>query len=360
MALFTHVKGALLEEVVLFLLAKVGYSTIDPSLLASAPQPGLRKGKSGLDARGRGTWHQLDALCNWDHSPAFIYPIRLIVEAKCYAQSSPIQVSVTRNALGVLKDVSENYFSFDANTDSVHGPRYNYVFAIFSTSGFTRGAVEFAIAHQIFLIQYEDVPVIAPVIDAIMELNDDHFESLANGAIAEARGLLRNALQGSTVAAEPEPTHLSVLGRNHILGAVRQAAEQIGGSYFGMLQGRWPMHLLRKTPLPEAAFREDTIHCRVISDNLDSWRFVPIGVSEDSARWFELEFSLPLQIARLVELERKDRVSIANLKQQHFSYINLTGIIGGIRRNLRLQLDEKWIRDYVQREIRRIRGRNVP
>ena len=50
-----------------------------------------------------------------------------------------------------------------------------------------------------------------------------------------------------------------------------------------------------------------------------------------------------------VDAER-DAVAVANLKQQHFSYIDLTGIIGGIRRSIRLELDPEWIQRYVREQ----------
>jgi hypothetical protein len=329
----------------------IGYRTIDPASLLASPRPGLQRGHSGLEAQGRGTWHQLDALCDWDHSPAFIYPLRLIVEAKCYKASAPIQVSVVRSALGVLTDVSENYFTFAVPDGTVQGPRYNYVSAIFSTSGFTKGAVEFAVAHQIFLIQYEDVPAIAPVIDAIRALDEEHFVSLEKGAISESRTLLRAELQN---APPPEPGALKFLtpkGVQHISGPVRTSTSQIRGSYFGMVQGRWPIHLLRNEPLPELAFRgRDNVPCKVRLLEGHTWVFEPLNTEVGSPQWFTLEFSLPWQIASLVEEEGDDRVGMANIKQEHFSYIDITGLIGDVRRNIRLQLDRDWIRDYVERE----------
>jgi len=39
------------------------------------------------------------------------------------------------------------------------------------------------------------------------------------------------------------------------------------------------------------------------------------------------------------------RLPATNLKQEHFSFIDLSGVIGGIRRSVWLQLDRKWIDD---------------
>lgn len=143
----------------LFLLKQVGYEAYDPDALLPHQRQYMRAGPSGLEVRGRGTWHQLDAFAFWKYSPAFMYPLHLIVEAKCYVSNGPVGVGVPRNSVGVLKDISENYFTTTARSgDPLRGPRYNYTAAIFSTSGFTRPAVEYAVAHQVFLVQCDNVP----------------------------------------------------------------------------------------------------------------------------------------------------------------------------------------------------------
>ena len=351
MATITQIRGALLEEAVLFLLRKVGYDPYDPLALLPHQLDHMRARHSGLEVRGRGTWHQLDAFALWKHSPAFMYPLHLIVEAKCYASHRPVGVVIPRNSVGVLKDISENYFTYSRGGNVFRGPRYNYTSAIFSTSGFTQGAVEYAIAHQIFLIQYENVPAIQPLIDAILEFDEDCVNLRGQQAISVARSYYRNSLAGVQDEVTV-PEELTERGRALLTGAITAACQAIGGSYFGMLQGQWPLHLLRREPLPPAAFLEDTVRCRVHGNHRGEWKFVPIQFQLGDDGWFELEFSLPSFIAELVRDSWEDPVAVANLKQQHFSYIDLSGVIGGIRRSVRLELDRDWIEDYVRRQAR--------
>jgi hypothetical protein len=348
MATITQIRGALLEEAVLFLLKKVGYETHDARTLAASPIDGMRAGHSGLEVRGRGTWHQLDAFALWKHSPAFMYPLQLIVEAKCYSSHRPVGVEVPRNAVGVLKDISENYFTFTRRGQSFQAPRYNYAAAIFSTSGFTQGAVEYAIAHQVFLIQYESVPAIQPLIDAIFRFNEDCISVRGKHAIAAARRYFRASLSGEEYNMEIDDP-LTEQGLALLNGSIAQSCRTIEGSYFGMLQGRWPMHLLRRNPLPSSAFLSDSIRCRVIGNEHGEWKFVPVEAHPNGGDSFELEFSLPSVIAELVAGSWEDPVAVANIKQQYFSYIDLSGVIGGIRRNVRLELDRDWIRNYIRR-----------
>lgn len=169
------IKGAILEELILHLLEKVGYRIILPE------EEGTRNGKSGLDVQGRGDWHQIDAFAAFEYTPAFMYPLRLFVEAKCYDDSRPIGIEVVRNAVATLKDISENYFTYRLNeskSDSLKVQRFNYQSAIFSTSGYTKGAQNFAIAHQIFLIQYDGISPFKPISEGLQLLKDYYFKKM--------------------------------------------------------------------------------------------------------------------------------------------------------------------------------------
>lgn len=169
--LLPGVRGVLLEELVLYLLSLVGYRIVSPG------EEGTKLGHSGLEVRGRGAWHQIDALAAFDRTPAFMYPLRLMVEAKCYARGNRVGIEVARNAVGVLKDISENYFTYPSPSgggSEIQVPRFNYHSAIFSTSGYSSGTQRYAIAHQVFLIQYQRIHLLQPIIDALLDL-DQHY-----------------------------------------------------------------------------------------------------------------------------------------------------------------------------------------
>lgn len=343
MANISQIRGVLLEEAILFLLEEVGYSIIEFDPSQSPEKTGLDEGPSGLKVRGRGTWHQIDALASLDYSPPFMYPLRLMVEAKCYKKKNPIGIEVARNAVGVLKDIAENYFTVPSQSGSVvQIPRFNYHSAIFSTSGFTSGAVEYSLAHQVFLIQYENVPVIQPLINAIMNFNDQCITSSGIENLSEIRKLYRCALRGRTP--QNDPLEFITLQGLLLIDDSMAAVKQIKGSYFGMLQGRWPMHLLTSEPLPAKVFESDNIRCRLVGNELGAWKFIPLN--DDPSQWFELQFNLPETIADFISENWEDGVAIADIKQQHFSYINLSGKIGGIKRNIRLEMDREWINEY--------------
>jgi hypothetical protein len=345
------VRGALLEEVVLYLLEKVGYRVV------VAGEDGTHAGAAGLEIQGRGERHQIDALAAYDYTPAFMYPLRLLVEAKCYRGGYPVQIGVVRNSVGVHKDISENYFSYASAVEAgieVKVQRFNFQSAIFSTSSYTRSAERYAIAHQVFLIQYERVKVFEPVTEGLLALGPQHMAPAlltappGSDATRHLRKHMRELLEGA------EPPDVDVYtdeGLLHILTTIVAPLRLIGGSYFGMLQGKWPMHFLSAEPLPPALFaRSDILECAVRGRGTAYWAFVPMGKKKDDPEWFELQFDLPPEVAELVRRTGGDAVQIAQVKQEYFSFVTLAGKIGGVRRQVMLRLNEEWIADYVQRK----------
>lgn len=359
MASITQIRGVLLEEIVLYLLEKVGYRIVNSG------EEGTRTGRAGLEIQGRGEWHQVDALAAFDYTPSFMYPLRLIVEAKCYSIRYPIQIEVVRNSLGVLRDITENYFTYPINTDEeVQLQRFNYHSAIFSTSGYTEGAQRYAMAHQIFLIQYQRVPLIRPIVDALLEINAEHFiNGLQRGAavdfapehpLMELRKTFREKLRNAN------NLNLSYFftrnGINLINEHIIALTRRIKGSYYGMLRGRYPMHFLSRAELPAPLFNDsDEILCRIheIDSNSNMWSFVPTQFGREDPNFFELQFDLPDEIALLLSKIGRNPEAVADLKRERFSYLTIAGKIGGIRRQVRLRLDDRWLNTYLEGVRRR-------
>jgi hypothetical protein len=345
-------RGAILEELVLHLLALVGYRVV------KADAEGTREGHSGLEVKGRGAWHQIDALAAFDRTPAFMYPLRLMVEAKCYSANAPVEIGVVRNSVGVLKDIVENFFTFrpsEGDQTEIPVPRFNYHAAIFSTSGYSSAAQRYAMAHQVFLIQYSRIRVLEPVIQGLLALNQSHLskkDALPNHKTMSAllREELRQMLTHGEVPVSSQFNILNPAGRRHVRENIVTPLLAIHGSYFGMLQGRWPMHLLAYKSLPPTAFADqDEVLCRLYGRESDRWAFVPVNAQEGDPNWFRLEFDIPAEILEMVEAARDDKVAIANVKKEQFSTLDLAGKIDGILRQIRLRVDEDWLKSYLER-----------
>ncbi|MFE9407313.1 restriction endonuclease [Streptomyces sp. NPDC006704] len=144
MAKRSALRGYLLEEALAWLLRHSGYR-----LLVDHQQDRDELTGSGgaLRVRGRGAVHQVDVLGEFAFTPAFSLPVRLFLEAKHY--QDPCRLEVVRNAHGVLHDVNENFMNHEGTRPR---RRYQYTYALFSANGFTKEAQQYALAHQISLV----------------------------------------------------------------------------------------------------------------------------------------------------------------------------------------------------------------
>lgn len=143
----SQARGYILEYVVLQLLKDAGYVKV-------------RQG----DVRGRGAEHQIDAYGVLSIPTAFIYPIRLLSEAKFYTDS--IELEIIRNFVGVLKDISENYIVSPKHQRSSF--RYTDAGCLFSATPFVESAQEYAWAHNIFLVSFYRIDMMEDILDIII------------------------------------------------------------------------------------------------------------------------------------------------------------------------------------------------
>ncbi len=170
-------QGICLEEALLYLLGTSGYQPVtDPS-----SDPTLHYDKSkGTCVIGRGERHQIDALADFFVTPPFSYPLRLLVESKFHQKSGEhTGIEIIRNAVGVLKDVSEYWVIprsaktssyLNQNMQLVPRSRYHYQYAIISSTSFTQAAENYAFAQDIMLIQVAHSRYFQPVLQAIRDL----------------------------------------------------------------------------------------------------------------------------------------------------------------------------------------------
>jgi hypothetical protein len=333
-----QLRGALLEEAVAWLLESIGYRIL------RAGDVGVEAGAAGINVRGRGALHQIDTLAGFDATPAFMFPLRLLLEAKCYEKK--VGLPIVRNSVGVVKDISENYFTLPGRSHNreIQIQRFNYHAAIFASNGYTRPAQEYAVAHQVFLIDYKGIRPIVPLIDALRNLSLTKIQLDDIESLGSIRRRFAAAIRGE--APDPECEADEYVPYAALSGHV----SAIRGSYFGMLQGRWPVHLLSRHPLPPELFRDtDVVQCRVWGRISETWSFAPVDVPEGDPRFFRLDFRLPVVVGELIAEANGSPMRIADLKENLFSYLVLAGRIGGIQRIVRLVLDQNWIDDYRSR-----------
>jgi len=160
MALVSQIRGMALEEVALYLLSNAGYSPV----ANEGGDPTLHTGKSGLEVKGRGWQHQIDAIADYSFQAPFTNAARLLLEAKFQAER--VGLEIIRNAVGVLKDLNEYWLPHAEGSF-----RYHYQYALLSASGYTGPAEAYAFAHDIFLIPVSDSGCLRAVVEAIWNVH---------------------------------------------------------------------------------------------------------------------------------------------------------------------------------------------
>lgn len=340
MATPSQVRGVILEEFVVKLLHNAGYR-----ILSENEGNEIRNGHSGLELQGRGEWHQVDALVGYDHTPAFIYPIRLIVEAKAYLPISytngHVGLPIIRNAVGVLKDINENYFSHSVQYEELKYRRFNYSYAVFSLNGFTKNAQRYAIAHQIFLIQYYYNHLFDEIRRILFRIKQDNlfllFPSLREIRLHQFRSYLRNRF-GTGEQSNSYDIFLNEEG-NYIIEQMIRALHKIRGSYFGLLNGEYPIHITSKSPISNVGNR-DLIDAEVY---IKGAKYITMKFADN-----KLFFELPDYLAELFQRVWEEKKLVAQQKQRVISYISLTGIIDGIKRSIIIKLNQDWLNEYIE------------
>lgn len=305
------------------------------------------------------------------HSHAFIYPVRLLVEAKCEAK--PVRLQTVRSVVGTLFDINQNYFARRvADGREVRMQRFNYHAAMFATNGYSENAERYALAHQVFLIDYTSVASMRPIVDALLALELEDFGELAQRRrrrnLTEIRTGFRTLLERQ--AGAEAAGVFSDRGIPKVRDLLLPAVQQLRGSYYGMIEGIYPVHLISRRAIPIALIRErGMIQCEIrVSEDEQTWAFEPSEFPEGSPEFFRLEFSIPEFVADMLNArtqERREReviprwLRIANFKREYMRFIDITAVSEGQLLGFRLALDLNWLNRYVQgRQARAARTRD--
>jgi hypothetical protein len=257
-------RGYVLEEILARLIRNTGYLL----LVDERQDPDeLKNVHNGLAVRGRGGEHQVDVLGELDWIPAFTFPLRLIVEAK--ARGHVTGIGVVRDAFGVVSDVNQN-FTRVAGARGALVQRYSYRYAIFSTSGFSAPAADFALAHQISLVDLsaaEFADLVAAADEVSKTLAQEDGLSRARGFVGRLRAELRFILgTWPEEIAPPEGVGEPILG-NATREVLLDRVERLGELFVGMANG--PYLLLLRAAEPERALA--ALEARPVQDVHISW-----------------------------------------------------------------------------------------
>jgi hypothetical protein len=304
MASVDSTKGYILEEVLAYLIRNSGYRLlVDPE---QDPYDLDWKG-NGLVVIGRGTYHQVDVLGQLEWTPSFTFPIRLFAEAKF--RSTTTGLTTVRNAVGTILDINQRYSSLLEERDETLSfrPKYQYAYALFSTSGFTKPATKMGMAHQISLVDLGGVEF-RDLRNAISNAIPISMNEVPREAVLGIRHALRQKL-GTIPSGLSQESNYTRQGRNvntgrFNLGEIIDTTYEYGEVFVGMANG--PFMLLLKADRPEDFLSYATL--RPNHDVTISWN----PRVEEGRRWeinpvqrlnglsYRLTFRLPSLLARWV------------------------------------------------------------
>jgi len=205
------------------------------------------------NVEGRGADHQIDAIAIGPNNLPFINNVRLLAEAKYLAK--PVGLAIVRNFAGVLLDVNQAY---DPKNETIAakllGSRHTNFGVIFSNREFTKDAVDYGYAHNIYLVSYKGNPVVKKIVDRFEEVCDfinfrktgsniyalkEWFLSLIrSGEVGEKHLLLKNITTNDNAFSKK-------------IEKFRKALHH-SSSVLGFIEGSYPIHIVsEERSLPE-------------------------------------------------------------------------------------------------------------
>jgi hypothetical protein len=330
----------LLEEALLNLLRSAGYKTVE----GVGDDPTLQEGSAGLEVKGRGTYHQIDAIADFEVQHPFGNPNRLLIEAKCFSPREKVGLPIVREAVGVLKDVSE--FWFIGVDQEVPKQRYHYQYAIFSATGYTPQAERYAFAQDIYLIPLAESLYFRPVTEAIRGVSALPRYTREGDLplnLREARAAVREALRRAAGGLKRENGGLveTVTALDPFLIASRATRFAL----LAILGERFPVFLIPSPNVREQGI-QDSYRIRIFRDDRDiTWY---LRNADTNVPLFS--FDLPPKLFQMYADQGMLRTERAlDLKANEMAVFRALFVRGGEIRVIRFTLDLPWVEDIRMR-----------
>ncbi|MGA4544412.1 hypothetical protein ACPA54_30935 [Uniformispora flossi] len=320
-------QGYLLEEAIAAMLGASGYRLI---MDASPDEPELDIRGNGLVVRGRGAWHQADVLGEFWYVPAFSLPVRLFVEAKC--REARVGLDVVRNAHGVLDDVNENHVV--KRFGDAPKRRYQYTYTVFSTSGFSKDAQGYALAHQISLVDLSG-PAFAPLRTLVKTLAKDIRTITADAGNDSVDVLMVRHLMRDTLGTADPGSAIDPPGDAELANALRPSVDAFARGLQRSMRTEFLLafpsapFMLTLAPEDPRAFltyaREQPAHDVMIrrvatTSGLGNWEITP----RSAPGAYRLSFGLPEQVEKwIVAVEEQEASRARQMKRTLLSEITV-------------------------------------
>jgi hypothetical protein len=170
-----------------------------------------------------------------------------------------------------------------------------------------------------------------------MEIDEENFRvDIESIQLKKLRKEIRRFLKSKTVSSES-----SFFKDNNTYINLGEELSKIKGSYFGLLNGEYPIHLVSEKPLEN--INEDKVKAKIYVHKESENAYVSLEIAENSPLYFEL----PEDIAKILFKVWRNKNQVANSKEKYLGHITLNGEIDGIRRSIKVELDKEWLKEYL-------------
>ncbi len=337
-----QLKGYIFEVVIRKLLSMNGFSQIEKEIASKIKI----HGNNNIEIKGRGTWHQIDCPCIYQKAVPFIYDIRLLSEVKFY--TTEIQKDKIRQYIGTIKDISENYFIDEINTIE-NQKKFTDIGVFFAANGFQIEAEKLAFVHGIKTISYRNNEAVRKIKETITTLERDYLRAstcISKGNqsrfLTQISEIMENP-QNEELITVFEENFIPVDGYRKILIELGNELQNMHSSFFGITETNYFIHFLSSYEFPSELFMEtDTRECRVFYIK-ESGNFY-LTINGDNIQDRRFYFSAP---PGLIEKVFTSPSTAIEEKKRHFNRISVAIELNGIQRNLSLQIDREWLREFI-------------
>lgn len=333
-----QIRGLLLEEAVLHLLRSSGYIPI----YGKGSDDTLEQEGNTIFVKGRGERHQIDAIADYRVQAPFSNPQRLLLEAKFY-DGRQVGLTVIRNAVGVLNDVSQFFIAPPGHT--ARKLRYHYQYGVVSATEFSEPAQRYAYAHDVFLIPLGASAFFHNLLRAIRlaaaELERLPGNRQGNKFSGRLRRVVRDSLRhGEVDESEREDNFVAI--RQFVL-----ACSELGFGLIAVSMSGFPLFLVPISELPLSDL-QDRIQVRIRWDD-EGWYL------EDRHERRLFSFDVPLELLALyAERGELTPQRALDMKQQELNEMRAVVVDGDSLRVIRFLLDVPWLEAIRGRQQRHV------
>lgn len=339
-----QLKGYMFEVVIRHLLYMNNFEILTEEVLNRVKRD---ESNNFIEIKGRGTWHQIDSPCVYKKSIPFTYDLRLLAEVKFHKDE--IQKEKVREFLGVIKDISENYF-IEGDYSMDNQTRYLDVGVFFAANGFQTEAEKLAFAHGIKTISYKNNSLMKNIKDSIIDLEKNYI--YARNCISAGNRikfmqdfsrLFDDPFNNEILAAFIANYKITRDGVEKIQKLTRMT-NNIKTSFFGVTPTNCYLHFISNSIFPSYLFENtDEQTCKVYYQSTDSFYLI---LDEDNERT-QFHFSAPTSLLNVILY---DPENVLDGKRSHFSKIKVSISLNGIQRSLLFKINETWLNNLVREQ----------